>query len=81
MKLSEVPAHILTADGVECVQLPIPAIDYLSEREAVCVSAGEHAPTDLMVAYAAGKRAALYGEPSDTLPLAEWINVRNARGF
>ncbi|MGE0841156.1 hypothetical protein [Pseudonocardia sp.] len=81
MKLSEVPAHILTADGVERVQLPIPATDYLTEREAVCVSAGEHAPTEIMVVYAAGKRAALYGEPSDTLPLTEWLDVRNARGY
>lgn len=81
MLLSEVPAHILTANGVERVTLPIPATEYLSEREAVCVSAGENPPTDLMVAYAAGKRAALYGEPSDTLALGEWLTVRNSRGY
>ncbi|NMH99035.1 hypothetical protein [Pseudonocardia acidicola] len=75
------PAWILTADGPEHVRLPIPATDYLSEREAVVIGVGTGELTELRIAYATGKREALYGSPLDGLPIADHLAAKNARGY
>jgi hypothetical protein len=81
MTLTEVPAWIVTATGPERVRLPIPAAEFLADREAVTVGVSLHdwTPTPAQVAYATGRREALY--PPTELPLSEWITARRERGY
>ncbi|WP_346276765.1 hypothetical protein [Pseudonocardia sp.] len=81
MTVSEVPAWIVTESGPEHVQLPIPATEFLAERRAVVVGIGDWQPTDLQLAFAAGRREATFGDPLADLPFEQWRERKAARGY
>ncbi|MCF7548160.1 hypothetical protein [Pseudonocardia sp. WMMC193] len=70
-----VPAWLYTSNGAEHVtDLPIPATDYLSEREAVVIGVGSWDLTDEQRAYGAGKF-------DSTFPGVTSLATHQARGY